>query len=62
MQLVAVAGVASSVEVVEVNAILDRENETAKLAVELVGSDFGARCALLRWTAEEWSWVTKKCS
>ena len=32
-----------SLEVVEVNPILDRENETARLAVELVASAFGAR-------------------
>ena len=32
-----------SLEVVEVNPILDRENETAKLAVELVASALGAR-------------------
>jgi arginase len=43
MELVAEAGVASSLEVVEVNPILDRENETAKLAVELVASALGAR-------------------
>jgi arginase len=43
MELVAEAGVAGSLEVVEVNPILDRENETAKLAVELVASALGAR-------------------
>ena len=43
MELVAEAGVATSLEVVEVNPILDRENETAKLAVELVASALGAR-------------------
>jgi len=43
MELIAEAGVASSLEVVEVNPILDRENETAKLAVELVASALGAR-------------------
>ena len=43
LELVAESGLASSLDVVEVNPILDRENETAKLAVELVGSDFGAR-------------------
>ncbi|MDX6491345.1 MAG: hypothetical protein QOD43_1590, partial [Gaiellaceae bacterium] len=32
-----------SLEVVEVNPILDRENQTAKLAVELVASALGAR-------------------
>jgi arginase len=43
LELVAESGLAGSVEVVEVNPILDRENETAKLAVELVASALGAR-------------------
>jgi arginase len=43
MELVAESGLAGSLEVVEVNPILDRENETAKLAVELVASALGAR-------------------
>jgi arginase len=43
MELVAEAGVVGSLEVVEVNPILDRENQTAKLAVELVASALGAR-------------------
>jgi arginase len=43
LELVAEAGVADSLEVVEVNPILDRENQTAKLAVELVASALGAR-------------------
>ncbi len=43
MELLAESGLASSLEVVEVNPILDRENETAKLAVELVASALGAR-------------------
>ncbi|HSC91096.1 MAG TPA: arginase [Gaiellaceae bacterium] len=43
MELVAEAGLAGSLEVVEVNPILDRENETASLAVELVASALGAR-------------------
>jgi arginase len=43
MELVAESGVAGSLEVVEVNPILDRENQTAKLAVELVASALGAR-------------------
>jgi arginase len=43
MELVAESGVVGSLEVVEVNPILDRENETAKLAVELVASALGAR-------------------
>jgi arginase len=43
LELVAESGVVGSLEVVEVNPILDRENETAKLAVELVASALGAR-------------------
>ena len=43
MELVAESRLAGSFEVVEVNPILDRENETAKLAVELVASALGAR-------------------
>jgi arginase len=43
MELVAESGLVESLEVVEVNPILDRENETAKLAVELVASALGAR-------------------
>jgi arginase len=43
MELVAEAGTVGSLEVVEVNPILDRENQTAKLAVELVASALGAR-------------------
>ena len=43
MELIAESGLASSLDVVEVNPILDRENQTGKLAVELVGSALGAR-------------------
>src|SRR5215213_5865259 len=43
MELVAEAGVLSSLDVVEVNTILDHENETARTAVELVGSALGSR-------------------
>ncbi len=43
MELVAESGLVGSLEVVEVNPILDRENETAKVAVELVASALGAR-------------------
>jgi arginase len=43
MELVAEAGLATSLEVVEVNPILDRQNETAALAVDLVASALGAR-------------------
>ncbi len=42
MELVAESGVASALEVVEVNPILDRENTTAATAVELVASALGA--------------------
>jgi arginase len=43
LELVAESGLAGSLEVVEVNPILDRENQTARLAVELVASALGAR-------------------
>jgi arginase len=43
MELVSESGVAGSLEVVEVNPILDRENETAKVAVALVASALGAK-------------------
>ncbi len=43
LELVAESGLASSLDVVEVNPILDRENETGKLAVELICSALGAR-------------------
>ena len=43
MELVAESGAMTSLEVVEVNPILDRENATAALAVELVASALGAR-------------------
>jgi arginase len=43
LELVAEAGVLDSLDVVEVNPILDRENETGKLAVELVASALGKR-------------------
>jgi arginase len=43
MELIAESGLASSLDVVEVNPVLDRENETGKLAVELVASALGAR-------------------
>ena len=41
LELVAESGLAGSLEVVEVNPILDRENATAALAVELVASALG---------------------
>jgi arginase len=43
MELIAETGLMTSLDVVEVNPILDRENETGKLAVELVASALGAR-------------------
>ena len=43
METVAEAGVLDSLDVVEVNPILDRENATGQLAVELVASALGAR-------------------
>jgi arginase len=43
MELVAESGLLDALELVEVNPILDRENETGILAVELAASAFGAR-------------------
>jgi arginase len=43
LELVAESGLASSLDVVEVNPIFDRQNETATLAVGLVASALGAR-------------------
>ena len=43
MELLAEAGVVGSLEVVEVNPILDRENMTGDLAVELICSALGQR-------------------
>jgi arginase len=43
MEVVAESGLADSFDVVEVNPILDRENATGRLAVELVASALGAR-------------------
>jgi arginase len=40
-ELVSESGVAGSLEVVEVNPILDRANTTAATAVELIASAFG---------------------
>ena len=48
MELVAESGLASSLDVVEVNPVLDRENETGKLAVELVGERVSERANPLR--------------
>jgi arginase len=43
MELVAESGEADSFDMVEVNPVLDRENATGKLAVELIASALGAR-------------------
>jgi len=43
MELVAEWGEFASFEVVEVNPVLDRENATALLAVDLAASVFGER-------------------
>ena len=43
MEIVAESGLLDSLDVVEVNPILDRENATGQLAVELVSSALGAR-------------------
>jgi arginase len=43
MEIVAESGSVDSFDVVEVNPVLDRENATGKLAVELVASALGAR-------------------
>jgi arginase len=43
MELVAESGLLTSLELVEVNPILDHENDTARLAVELAASALGAR-------------------
>jgi arginase len=43
MEVVAESGLVDSMDVVEVNPILDRENATGQLAVELVASALGAR-------------------
>jgi arginase len=43
MEIVAESGLVDSMDVVEVNPILDRENATGQLAVELVASALGAR-------------------
>lgn len=42
MEVVAESGLVGSLEIVEVNPILDRGNETAELAVELAASALGA--------------------
>jgi arginase len=43
LELLAESSLLDSLEIVEVNPILDRENETGKLAVELAASALGAR-------------------
>jgi len=43
MEMLSTSGTVSSLEVVEVNPVLDERNATAALAVELVLSALGAR-------------------
>jgi arginase len=43
MELIADAGIMTSLEMVEVNPILDQGNASASLAVELVQSAFGKK-------------------
>jgi arginase len=43
MELVSESGLLDSLELVEVNPILDSENQTGTLAVELAASALGAR-------------------
>ena len=43
LEIVAESELLDSLEIVEVNPILDRQNETAALAVELAASALGAR-------------------
>jgi arginase len=43
LELVAESGLLHSLDVVEVNPVLDVANQTGKLAVELVASALGAR-------------------
>jgi arginase len=43
LELIAASGLAAAFEVVEVNPVLDHQNETATLAVDLVASAFGSR-------------------
>jgi len=43
MELVSAAGVMSSLEVVEINPILDDRNASAQFAVELIQSAFGKK-------------------
>ena len=47
LELLAEAGAIDSLDVVEVNPILDRENQTALLAVELVASALGKKRILV---------------
>jgi arginase len=43
MEILADSGKVRTIDIVEVNPILDNQNSTAKIAVELVGSLFGQR-------------------
>lgn len=43
LELLSESGAVTSADFVEVNPLLDRNNQTSKLAVELIGSLFGSR-------------------
>ena len=43
LELVSESGLLDSLDIVEVNPVLDRENRTGELAVELAASALGAR-------------------
>jgi arginase len=43
MEIIADAGRVSSLDIVEINPILDQRNQTARIAVELAASLFGKR-------------------
>jgi arginase len=43
MEIIAESGLLTSLELVEVNPVLDRQNQTGELAVELIASALGAR-------------------
>jgi arginase len=43
MEIIAESGLLTALEVVEVNPVLDRQNQTGELAVELIASALGAR-------------------
>ena len=43
MEMIADTGLMTSVEVTEINPVLDSGNQTAQLAVEIIQSAFGLR-------------------